>query len=319
MNNLAKHYIGLDVGGSSIKFGIFTAEGTIVYSSSIETMSQSSSQIVLERISLAIEECLNYSKHHNLSVTAIGIGIPGVVLTSGIVVTAPNFKDFTNIDIQSFCESKFPYPIFVDNDATVAGLAEAFVGSGKSKKSFLFVTLGTGVGGCIISNGSVFRGESNGAGEIGHIIVYPDAEISSEKPLFRKGVLEEFIGREGILNYAKSSLERFPKSYLTKKVCFDVSDISYGSNNLKCPHCLHIIGYVGKLLGIALSTALNILDIHTVIIGGGIAQLGDVLFYTIQKTCKERCLPSIAQHLQILPATFSNDSGIVGAAYLAKQ
>jgi glucokinase len=319
MNNNQQYYIGIDIGGSSIKFGIFSTDGICKYSSSIQTQSQTNAGVVLERISHSIETCLLFASSNSLEIASIGIGIPGVVLTNGVVVTAPNFKDFTNVDVKSYCESKFSIPLFIDNDATVAGLAEAFLGSGAALSSFLFVTLGTGVGGCIIYNGEVFRGVANGAGEVGHIIIYPDAETIVGKPSFRRGVLEEYVGREGIVRYATETLSRFPKSYLTTLESFDVADISYGGNTLKCPHCLHIIGYVGKLLGIALSTSLHILDIHTVIIGGGIAQFGDVLFYTVKKICKERCIPSIAEHIQILPATYSNDSGMIGAAYLAKQ
>lgn len=313
------HFIGLDIGGSSIKFGIFSENGTIVYSSSIPTHSQSNTEIVLERIELAISTCLKFASANNYTIVSIGIGIPGVVTTNGIVVTAPNFNNFHNVDVKSYCESKFTFPIAVDNDATVAGLAEAFLGAGASFDSFLFITLGTGVGGCIIYNGDVYRGVANGSGEIGHIIVNPDAEQPQGKPSFRRGVLEEYVGREGIIEYANSTFPRFPKSYLLEKETFDVADISYGANVLKCPHCLHIIGYVGNLLGIAIASTLHILDIHTVIIGGGIAQFGEVLFYTIRKVCKERCIPSIASSVQIIPASFANDSGMFGAAYLSKQ
>lgn len=319
MSKQSHHFIGIDIGGSSIKFGIFTDDGTSVYSSSIPTHSQSSVNGVLERIELSISTCIQFASANNRKIASIGIGIPGVVTTNGVVVTAPNFKDFHNVDVKSFCESKFSLPIVIDNDATVAGLAEAFLGAGASIDSFLFITLGTGVGGCIIYNGDVYRGVGNGAGEIGHVIVYPDAEQPQGKPSFRRGILEEFVGREGIINYASSTLSRFPKSYLLEKENFDVADISYGANVLKCPHCLHIIGYVGKLLGIAIASSLHILDIPTVIIGGGIAQFGEVLFFTIRKECKERCIPSITSSLQIIPASFSNDSGIIGAAYLAKQ
>lgn len=319
MNNLEHHFIGIDIGGSSIKFGIVTTDGSVVYSSSIPTYSQSSVDVVLERIELAINTCLQFASANNRSIESVGVGIPGVVTKNGVVVTAPNFNNFHNVDVKSFCESKFSLPIIIDNDATVAGLAEAFLGAGATIDSFLFITLGTGVGGCIIYNGDVYKGVANGAGEIGHIIVYPDAEVQADKPSFRKGVLEEYVGREGIKEYAKSSFPRFPKSYLLEKEDFDVVDISYGANVVKCPHCLHIIGYVGKLLGIAIASSLHLLDIPTVIIGGGIAQFGEVLFFTIRKVCKERCIPSIASTIQIVPASFSNDSGVLGAAYLAKQ
>lgn len=319
MNNLDYHYIGIDIGGSTIKYGIVSNDGTIVYSSSIATHSQSSKDIVLERIELAISTCLSFASANNRLIASIGVGIPGVVTKNGVVVTAPNFNNFHNVDVTSYCQSKFSIPIIIDNDATVAGLAEAFLGAGASLDSFLFITLGTGVGGCIIYNGDVYRGVSNGAGEIGHVIIYPDAELLEGKPSYRKGVLEEYVGREGIKEYATSTFSRFPQSYLLEKEDFDVVDISYGANVLKCPHCLHIIGYVGKLIGIAIASTLHILDISTVIIGGGIAQFGEVLFFTIRKVCKERCIPSIASTVQIIPASFSNDSGMIGAAYLAKQ
>lgn len=319
MSNIVHHFIGIDIGGTSIKFGIFTENGTSVYSSSIPTFSESSAAVVLERIELAINTCLQFATANNRFIVSIGIGIPGVVTKDGVVVTAPNFNNFHNVDVRTFCKSKFSLPIIIDNDATVAGLAEAFLGAGATIDSFLFITLGTGVGGCIIYNGEVFRGVANGAGEIGHIIVYPDAEKFPEKPTFRQGVLEEYVGREGIIDYATKTVSRFPKSYLVEKEHIEVSDISYGATVLKCPHCLHIVGYVGKLLGIAIASTLHILDIPTVIIGGGIAQFGEVLFYTIRKVCKERCIPSIASTVQIIPASFSNDSGMIGAAYLAKQ
>jgi glucokinase len=215
-------------------------------------------------------------------------------------------------------EKHFSLPIAVDNDANVAALAELELGAGKGSDYFLYITLGTGVGGTIVVNRKIFRGFHGYAGEIGHTIINSQEEPSNKKMVFRTGTLEEAIGRNQIIQLAKKIIAKYPNSILHKFEDIDVNHISEATskNDEGAKVCLKKIG---EYLGIGLASALNLLDLNLVIIGGGISQAHDILFESASKTIKKRAMPGIAEYVELRKAQFSKDAGIIGSALLGKQ
>lgn len=306
--------IGIDVGGTHIKFAVITQEGAIPFQNSVLTQVEMGHDFVLESIASIISDL----RTDFPDVIAIGLGVPGVVSDKGVVGVAPNFPDWINIHIKDYLEERFPLPVSLDNDANVAAIAEAELGAGKNQQNFLFITLGTGVGGCIISNGRIFRGATGGAGEVGHIILHETDIPPIGKPSYRAGVLEEYVGRLGIIELAKHYASEFPNSILHSYDNLDVHHISSAvakgdTAAIKC------FTRTGELLGAAMSTALNILDLRLIIAGGGISKSHPLLLQTTLQTIQRRALPTISNEVEIRLAHFSNDAGILGAAMLAKQ
>lgn len=305
-------YLGIDIGGTNLKSGIIDDAGQLVYSSSMPTNAARGADLILRDIIAIIRKITP-----QYSVKTIGIGVPGIVKDDGTIAVAPNLPGWNDIQIGRFLRSEFALPIAIDNDANAAAIAELELGAGKDINSFIYVTLGTGVGGAIIHNGKLFRGEDGGTGEIGHIIINANDDEYPCVEEFRTGTLEEYTGREKIINLFNNLVKNYPESILYNKADVDVSDISdavYAGDKvaIKC------FETVGKYLGVGLASAMNLLDIKTAIIGGGISQAHPILLESALSALKKRALPTVALKAKILTAHFSKDAGIVGAALLGK-
>ncbi|MBK9248251.1 MAG: ROK family protein [Ignavibacteria bacterium] len=306
--------IGIDLGGSHIKAAVVSHEGEIIHHVSEPTYVEQGFEAILSSLKRIISSLLSEFPE----ITSVGIGVPGVVSDDGVVRVAPNFPDWKDIPVRAYLQQNFPLPIALDNDANVAALAEAEVGAGAQVSDFLFITLGTGVGGCIISGGTIFRGERGGAGEIGHVIIHETAIAPTGKPSYRAGALEEYVGRLGIIELAKQYAQEFPHSTLHSVEDLDVHHISAAveSGDEAAIACFR---RTGQLLGAALTSAMNLLDIRIVIVGGGISQAHPLLLQSTLDTIRLRALPTIADEAEIRLAHFSHTAGVIGAAMLAKK
>ena len=298
-------FIGVDIGGTTAKIGVTDALGNILYKEIVATGGDISPNIILNKI---IDKTRKIAEKFE-NIKAIGIGLPGIV-KNGIIQIAPNLPLWKDFDIENIFRNNFSYPIAIDNDANTAAIAELILGTGREKTNFVYITLGTGVGGAIIIDKKIYKGINGAAGEIGHLII--EYNNNDNIPDFRKGILEEFIGRKSIIELAKKMLENYPNSIL-KQSDFDVVDISKAAekNDELARKCLM---QIGEFLGIAIANIANLLDITDFIIGGGISAINEIMYENALKTAKNRAIPPIAKHITIEKAHFINDTGIIGAA-----
>lgn len=308
-------FLGIDIGGTSIKSGVFDEYFNLVKKYHIpfgdSTISPTFPALLIEKLFDLFDK--SFAEFSNIS--AIGCGVPGVVSNDGVIAVAPNFSGIVEFPIKKILQEKCKLPLAVDNDANVAALAELKIGNGADLEHFIYITLGTGIGGAIISNGQIFRGSSGGAGEIGHCIIdYHNSDF--DKRSYRMGVLEVFSGREGILRLANDIKQKFPDSDLNNISSFDIVDIARFAKAGDTA-CLEILRITGERIGVALANSANILDIPTFVIGGGISQ-SKILLNEIETTLKLRSIPSISKRAKVIPAKFVQDTGIFGAAVLAK-
>jgi glucokinase len=305
-------YAGIDLGGTNLKIGVLDNQNQVVYQDSMPTNADSGPENLISRI----ESFLDHVLHKFPEIISLGIGVPGVVSNEGIIKIAPNLKGWVNINLKGHLNKKYKIPIAIDNDANTASLAEMVLGAGKKVKDFIYITLGTGVGGAIIINRNLFRGANGGAGEIGHLIINILGD-NQGKAEFRQGVLEEYTGRKQIAAIAEQIAEDYPDSYLRKIRQFDPYYISkaaeYGD---EC--ALLILKKIGFYLGIGIASAVNLLDIPVIIIGGGLSLSHETLFSSALETIRQRGLPSNASKVEIRRAKFSKDAGIMGACVLGK-
>lgn len=306
MNNI----IGLDIGGTFIKAGVIDSDANILQKYSINTNAEDGYETVLKSVVKLIKEI-----NAKYEVDAIGIGVPGVVTDAGIVVDAPNFKNWVNIPILSDVKKNFNIPVFIDNDANTAAIAELEKGAGKNYNSFLYVTLGTGIGGAIIHNGQLFKGMNGGAGEIGHTLINAfDNSINYEKS-YRSGVLEVYTGRNFILDRVKKQLYSYSDTNVDEN--YDVKELSEAFEKGD-PLAIDVLNYTGDLLGKSIASAVNLLDLPIVVIGGGIS-LSKPIMNKLNQAAKLQALPSIKDNLLIKQAKFQSDTGIMGAALYAQN
>jgi glucokinase len=312
--------IGIDLGATTIKAGVVDKKGKILRQFSIESNATKGPKSVIRQIVYSVEELFGHYSQSECE--GIGIGSPGLVsVEDGIVKHPPNFADWSEVDLSSTIKKLFKLPVAIDNDANVAALAEAKFGSGERYKDFLFVIWGSGVGGGIIINRKVFHGPSGGAGEIGHITIDYNGPVCN---CGNRGCVESYIGQKYLSQRTKEIIQRMPDNSPPSKILklvngelskiepYYISRAAEEGDQVAC----EILEEAGNLLGYALASALNILDLNIVIIGGGISAAPRFVFTAIQSTMRARVLKTHQSAVKVLRAQLGNDAGMIGAASL---
>ena len=315
MTNKNKYAIGVDLGGTSIKLGIVSDNGKLLKKHTVRTEAEKGPKKVIENIISGINELTEKSKY---KISGIGIGCPGVVTPGkGIVENPPNFPGWNRVNIGKIISREFKKTVLVDNDANAAAIGELTFGSGKKYKSFIMITLGTGVGGGIVINKKIYHGDFGAAGEIGHISIDyngPKCNCGSY------GCIEAYAGNHYLRERVRTELKKHPKSKIWKLINNDLSKVSPRNIQLAAEtgdaFAKSVIDELGIHLGSAFASLCNVLDISVFIIGGGIAGFGKPLFDSIKKTTAKRVMAPIRPRVRVLPAKLKNDAGIKGASAL---
>lgn len=310
-----KFAVGVDLGGTSIKIGLVDEKGKILEKISVDSNANDGPKAVVNQIKKGIKQLLKKEEH---KILGIGIGAPGTIRTKkGTVENPPNFPGWGKIHLGNLIKKEFHVDVFVENDANAAAIGELIYGAGRKYQNFIMITLGTGVGGGIIINKKIYRGEVGGAGELGHVTI--DAEgVPCKCGSF--GCVEAYIGNNYLIERVKEELKKNRKSIL-----FELCGNKLESLNPKIIHdaaekndqfARSVIIDTGKRLGYGLSNAINILDIATVIIGGGVAGFGELLFTSVEETLKSRVMKPFQNRIAVIPAKLKNEAGIKGASAL---
>jgi glucokinase len=314
-NKSAKYVVGVDLGGTSIKFGIVSDSGKLIKKNSMKTDAEKGPKTVLENIKKGIYTFIAEKKY---KIEGIGIGCPGVVTPGkGIVENPPNLPGWDRVNVGKIISEEFNKQVFVDNDANAAAIGELIFGNGKKYNSFIMVTLGTGVGGGIIINKKIYHGDKGAAGEIGHISIDyngPKCNCGSY------GCIEAYAGNQYLKERVRNELKNHPESEMWKLIENDLSKVSprniqYAAE-LGDVYAKSVITELGVRLGSAFASLCNVLDINVFIVGGGLAGFGKPLFDSIEKTTVKRVLAPIKSRVKVLPAKLKNDAGIKGASAL---
>lgn len=311
----SKYAVGVDLGGTFIKLGIVDEKGKIVKKISIDTLAQEGPERVVKQIKKGIKELL---KENKKNIEGIGIGAPGlVILKKGTVENPPNIPGWGVVPLGNIIQKEFHIPTFVENDANAAAVGEMIFGAGKKLENFIMVTLGTGVGGGLILNRKVFRGETGAAGEIGHLSINRSGR---QCKCGNKGCLEAYAGNNHLVTIVKEQLGEHKDSLLYKwsvdeeqilepKLIHDAAEAGD-------QFALAIICELAKNLGSGLASIINLLDVSNVIIGGGVAGFGERLFGQVKNAIQERVLKSISPRIKVKAARLKNEAGIKGASSL---
>jgi len=307
--------IGIDLGGTNIKAGLVDKSGKIIFKTSVPTESELGYKHVIEQIIKAAS--IVFEKDKN--VAGIGIGAPGIVSAEeGTVKSPPNIPGWKKVNLRKILSDKFGKKVFVENDANAAAIGEYIFGAGKTTKSFIMVTLGTGVGGGIIYNGKLFRGETGGAGEIGHVTInYKGRKCNCGS----YGCIETYVGNQRIAEKVKREIKSNPDSKVVELAEQNLDMISpktlYDAAKLGDEYALKAIEDIAVMLGAAFASAVNLLDISTIILGGGVSGFGNFLLTPLKKNLKERVLAPNRPRVKIKLSKLKNDAGIKGASSLA--
>ncbi len=313
--------IGIDIGATTIKGGVVDVASTkILAQQKVDTLALQGPGAVLRQLYFIIKELMLEYRHDEF--IGIGIGAPGIVETDNSTVkNPPNFTDWSEVDLGEVIKKEFTIPVVVENDANAAALGEAKFGAGIDSQNFLFVIWGTGVGGGIILDNKIYRGPFGGAGEIGHITIDYNGPLCN---CGNRGCIESYIGQRYLSERTRQKLNQLPKDAPPSKII----QLVKGNLDLIEPYiisvaaaqndkfAIEILTEAGNLLGIAIASVLNVLDLRFVIVGGGISAAGKFVFDAITSSVRSRVLTSIKPDVKVIPAKLGNTAGIFGAASL---
>jgi len=308
--------IGVDLGGTNLKMALVSENGDILFEIRKDTHAEMGPDFILTEIEEGVATLLQKSGAG--SVLGIGIGIPGTVFfEKGIVSYPPNLPGWKEEPVRDRFQEKFDIPVIVENDANVAALAEKAHGAGKGFNHFLCITLGTGVGGGLILNGKLYHGAVGAAGEFGHTTINfqgPQCNCGNY------GCIERYVGAQYIVERALQKLGRYPDSLL-KAYTGDSDSISpkliSELAQKEDPLSQETLRETGELLGIALTSVVNLLNPELIVIAGGISNAGEILFEPIRQKIKALALPLPGSLVRVVKAQMGDRSGVVGAAQLA--
>ena len=306
--------IGIDLGGTNLKSGVISDDGTIQNLTYQPAESLKGPKQVIKNLQQAIDRQLSTAGGDDI--LGIGIGAAGQVdFGRGVVYDPPNFPGWHEEPLAELVGDRFGLPTFVDNDANVAALAEKAFGAGRNFQHFILVTLGTGVGSGLVLNGKLYRGAVGAAGEFGHTTIQFDGPVCL---CGNRGCIERYVGARWIVERTVEFLPMYPDSPLNETwqhgglTPKEIADAANAGDLLG----LRIMEEVGNFLGIALASVLNLLNLELVIIGGGISKAGKVLFDPIIRSIHEHAMSVPASVVQVKPAEMGEHAGVIGAGQL---
>ena len=308
---MSKYCFGIDVGGTTIKCGLFEENGSLIDKWEIQTRTENGGENVLPDIAATVMSKMAVKKIAKEDVIGVGVGIPGPVMR-GVVPVAVNLH-WGEKNVEYELGNLLDMKVRAGNDANVAALGEQWKGGGEGKDSVIMVTLGTGVGGGIIVDGKIVEGAHGAGGEIGHIHV--EDSITDPCGCGNCGCLEQVASATGIVRLAKEELAKNPvlptalrDTEVTSKAVFD----AYKDGDAMAST---IVNRFAKYLGTGIATIAAVTDPEVIVIGGGVSKAGECLTDIVGNYFRARAF-SACRHTMIVLAKLGNDAGIYGAARL---
>ncbi|HGD4889586.1 TPA: ROK family glucokinase [Streptococcus agalactiae] len=319
---MSKKLLGIDLGGTTIKFGILTLEGEVQEKWAIETNTLENGRHIVSDIVESLKHRLSLYGLTKDDFLGIGMGSPGAVdRTSKTVTGAFNLNWADTQEVGSVIEKEVGIPFFIDNDANVAALGERWVGAGANNPDVVFVTLGTGVGGGVIADGNLIHGVAGAGGEIGHMIVDPENGFTCT--CGNKGCLETVASATGVVRVARQLAEQYEGSSAIKAVIDNGDTVTSKDIFIAAEDgdkfANSVVERVSRYLGLAAANISNILNPDSVVIGGGVSAAGEFLRSRVEKYFVTFAFPQVKKSTKIKIAELGNDAGIIGAASLANQ
>lgn len=308
---MKKYCFGIDVGGTTVKMGLFTTEGELLDKWEIPTRKEDGGAYILNDVAASVEAKLAEKNIAKEDVAGAGIGVPGPTLDTGYVSICVNlgWKDKNPANELSELLS---IPVKAGNDANVAALGEMWKGGGEGYLDVVLLTLGTGVGGGIIINGEIAPSHRGVGGELGHITVNPDEEATCN--CGNHGCLEQYASATGVVRIAKkllaASKEESSLRTLETVTAKDVFDAAKAGDHL----AVEAVEVLGKYLGLVVANVALTIDPDVFVIGGGVSKAGQVLIDVITKYYHKFAKIIGDNKAKVVLAKLGNDAGIYGAA-----
>ncbi len=317
------YVVGVDLGGTNVRAAVIdrASEQIVARGENISSRGMEGPELTAMQIATAARTALDGAGADAAQVLGVGVAVPGhVKAKEGLVKWAPNFKDqWKDVPIASLIERHLGLPVQIGNDANLAALGEFRFGAGRAVRHLVMVTLGTGIGGGIIVDGKLLDGADGGAGEIGHMVVNPGGRGGNSA----FGSVEGETQRDAIIERAARKIQEGYETSLGERVDYNrfaltpaiIAEEAQKGDAI----ALEVFEETGYYLGLCVTNLIDLLNPEMVVIGGGIAQAGDIILDPIRRTVTATAIRSLAKSCQIVPAELGDNAGIFGGAAIILQ
>lgn len=317
--NMKKLRIGVDVGGTNIKIALVDTEGKISYSKTFPTRAEMGYEYTINSMKEAIATLLNETNNNKDTIEGIGFGFPGQIdYKNGVVKYSPNIPGWVEVPIAAEIEKEFYIQTRVDNDVRCAALGELNFGAGIGCENLICITVGTGIGSGLIVNGKLVRGASNAAGEIGHIKLQ-----MNDGPLCGcggTGCLEAFASGPAIVALAEEYIKGGKSTKYREMADEEITPYIVAEAAKQGDAVARsIFAKMGEYIGFGLASVVNLLNPEKIIVGGGVADAGEILLTPIKETLLRRAMHIAGSTVQVVPAQLGNTAGVIGASLLIES
>lgn len=302
---MKKYAVGIDLGGTMIKYAIVSSDGEIVFENTCPTPVNGGAGSVIDALARAVADCVSKARSEGLKLEGVGIGTPGVVSSDGrrVIGGAENIPGWENIDIASGIEKEFRLPVVATNDANAMAYGEFCFGASRDATDVVFITVGTGIGGAVLINGSLWRGYESRGMELGHITVKADGDKCA---CGGYGCLEHYASTIALIRrYLDLSGEEVDGRILVQRY-LDGDRLA-----------IQAFGEHWMYLGHGIASIINIFAPQYVVVGGGISEAGDFYMENLRREAYSRAMDVCSFGTKIIAAELGNKAGCLGAGRLA--
>ncbi len=314
MNKLT---IGLDLGGTKIAAALVAPDGSILAEDRRPTEADRGVEAVLDNLVAAARQVAGRDQAR---VSTIGLGAPGPLnCREGLIYKAPNFLGWDDVPIVRLLEQRLGIPVVLENDANAAGYGEWALGAGRGTRDMIYLTISTGIGGGIIIGGEVYHGRDDSAGEVGHMTIEPDGPPCG---CGRRGCWEALCSGTGIGAAMARRLAEGARSTALALAGGDAAAVTSAHVAQAAregdPVAREVLDEAFFYLALGITNLIHIFNPEMVVLGGGVAKLGDQLFTPVRALVRERAYPAMVRDLPIVPAALGDRVGVLGAAMVAQ-
>lgn len=312
-------YIGIDLGGTNIAVGLVDEKGTILHKDSVPTQAKRHYTEILKDMAELSLKVIGDAGYTVRDVKAIGIGSPGTPNKKDGTLVYTNNINFKNVPMRAEIQKYIDLPVYIDNDANCAALAEAVAGAAKDVKHSITITLGTGVGSGIIIDKKIYSGFNDSGAELGHMVIQVDGEQCT---CGRKGCWEAYASATALIRQTRDAAKENSNSLVYQLVGGDMDRINgktaFDAARAGDPTGQQIVKNYIKYLAVGLTNVINTFQPEVLAIGGGICKEGDYLLNPLKELIRQDVYCKEVAQTQIKTAVLGNDAGIIGAAMLGR-
>lgn len=314
------NYIGIDIGGTNLKAGLVNDEGSILAMEKRKIAEVSDQKALVEALVALTQSLTERGGLTPEQIRSVGVGVPGAVeIHSGAVLYTCNLP-LRNVPLRKLFHRYLPYPLYVENDANCAALAEYYAGAGMGSKRFVTITLGTGVGAGILHNGQIYHGANGMAGEVGHMSIVYHGEPC---PCGRRGCWERYASASALTRETKAAMQANKNTIMWKmtqdidhvnaKLAFDAA--AKGDETAR-----KVIDSWIEYVGVGIANVINTFEPEVICIGGGVSNQGEVLLAPVRDYAENETRNITTGKFPVICACqLHNDAGVIGAAALGSS